>query len=584
MILILGAAPLTAAHRQAGAKSPSKAPVKAPAKAAVKADASAASLLPQEIGFFVEIQDLAALRDGLTKSISISRAREIPRASSAAEAGSFLEALSFGLTSKAAMKQTRVAFAESAGANPRERARILFAVAPDESVSSAAEPRLKEWFSRWIADSNAQEVVSPPNDRAEKTRDAGGFISGHQGRVAFVGESSLVAAMKDRIGNRALPSLSQSKTFADAAAKLAGQHQVFAFFSRGAISEIVQRSLQSLDPDTASVGRTAVDFVNLDGVDALAVGASFGLRGASEQFQIYKNPQSSSILNVVFDASNGSVGVFGNATKKASTAVEYHFDYTKLFDSLLDLFGPLLAVQAGAESPQAALANYESELGLNIREELLPSFGDGVAVIIEPRTDSKEDANESVLDVLRERGVLLLPVRDRAKFAAAFEKVRHFLNRPHDGRPPVLKPATRYRGVELIHERGAAMAYLGDRFAIAREANLKRLIDARASGETLSKAPAIARLFGKASAASAGTIFLDASHGSSSQREFISRLAGVPVDRIDASRLASQPFLLMKLTHNSSGLAGTSESPVGILGGLLMTLRPVGSAIGPVKH
>lgn len=540
---------------------------------------TAAALVPPETSLFIEIQNPAELRDGLEHSPAISKVLGAAGEAEHERAGSFLRSLGLGHLSRERLAQTRVAYALIDATNPQQRAQALLAIAPDSATALAAKDALEQWFSQSISPiEKSGEGAGSDALKKLTSRDGHTYVSGYEGPVSFVGDPGLIDAVMQRLKGSNQPSLSQSKEFADARVRLAAKQQIFAFFSRGTVSEIVQQFLQSLDPEAASVGRTTVDFVSLDGVDAVALGASYGPNGATERFQIYRNAQSDSILNVVFDATNGSLEVFTDATKDATTAVEYHFDYTKLFDRLFELFGPLLAVQAGAESAADALANYEKEFGFKIRDELLPTLGDGVAIVLEPRTGPAAHDEESVMDAVRERGVLLLPVRDRAKFAAAFEKVRLYLNRTKDGTPPVLKPTAEYRSVEIIHERGAAMAYLGSRFAIARETNLKQLIDACATGSTLSKAPEVARIFGGSALNTAGAIYLDSTHGATSLRDFASRVTADPTDRIDASQLSDRPFLLVKLTRNESGLAGTAESPLGLLGALLNTMKPVPQA------
>lgn len=535
---------------------------------------SAASLLPSEVDFFFEIENPADLRDALVHSQMVSSALAAAGAPSDGKAGSPLRTLSLGLLSREKLSGTRLAFASAPGADPQSRTRILLAVAPDAATAIAVRDTLEHWFSEWVTPFSKTPGVSSkyPSD-VLKAPDGRTFVSGYDGVASFVGDSSLTDVVSSRLRGGTMPALSQSKEFLDAQSKLSARQQYFGFFSKGAITEIAQQILQSLDADSASLGRTAFDFAGLDGIEAVGIGGSFGPNGAAERFEVFPNTQSQSILNVLFHAANERLEVFQNATKDATTAAEYHFDYTELFGKLLDIFGPLLAVQAGAESASDAVASYEKQFGFKIREELLPALGSGVTIVLEPSSSPVASANESLLEAVQEHGVLLLPVRDKLKFASVLEKVRLYMNRTKDGSAPVLKPPAEYRGVQVIYERGAAMAYLGTRFAIAREANLKRLIGARAAGETLSKAPDIVRMFGGPTAASAGAMYLNASHGSSAARNFVGLLTGLSSDQIDFSPVAARPFLMVNLSRTATGLAGKSESPVGILGGLLTLLR-----------
>lgn len=174
--------------------------------------------------------------------------------------------------------------------------------------------------------------------------------------------------------------------------------------------------------------------------------------------------------------------------------VSLSINWDKLYDSLQTLFGMMAGAMAGADMPQGRVppgtdlfAMMESQLGFSIKNDLLPTLGNQLAISFSDFGKSMkpaaqpDDSQAARPRVSLPRILVMVELRDQAKFMQLFTRL---LNPPT--RPPMQLTEEAHRGVTIKHAPSVAFAINRGFFLFApTAADIRRALDARASGSSL---------------------------------------------------------------------------------------------------
>lgn len=405
-----------------------------------------------------------------------------------------------------------------------------------------------------------------------------------RGRMVFAGERATVARLAQPSGER---SLADDQEFMKARAHFS-EDAVFAFVELG--------SAGLLSPPSASgamdAAQTAGMLAAMSGMPyAIALGGSFeGDVATVRALLINGSKQSagafSSLLGGLFSSAKSAAG-FGQpmaasfASPSADVFVDLMIDWDKLLDAIQSMFGMFAGAVAGANGAQSAgglqagqaqnadfLAMVEASLGFSFKHDLIPTLGNELAITLSdfnnismPAASGGQTTNGS-MKKSSPRFMLMVAVRDEAKFEKLLVKL---LSGPRGSaaQPFVRTP---YRGATISSSKDFAYTITGG-FLLAggSVAEIRRAIDAHATGNALASTPEFRQAIGSSRQAT-----LQAYISSRLSRELFESLSkemarseGTPYARLDPAS-ATASAIGFSMTGSDDGLMIEAHLPANL--------------------
>lgn len=235
---------------------------------------------------------------------------------------------------------------------------------------------------------------------------------------------------------------------------------------------------------------------------AIGMGGSFeGDAVTLRALMLYDANQSAGPLAGLFSSITSSAymgqPVAANfATTDSDLFVDLMIDWEKLYDSIESAFGIIAGAQAnggsqlgGAQSADL-FAMAEASLGFSIKNELLPTLGNEMAISLAgfdrflfPTTKPASPGQRATASTRppAPRFMMMVALKDPAKFE---KLVSRFLNKPNSARPQLAQAP--YRGATISYNKDVAYTISSGFFIISGSpADIRRTLDARALGSSL---------------------------------------------------------------------------------------------------
>jgi hypothetical protein len=350
-----------------------------------------------------------------------------------------------------------------------------------EAADAAGAEAIKEGLAK---------LVGPSRASAEA-----GIEVSMRDRVVVAGKKNTVSRL---VGSADSFSLSEDRTFMNARARFAGE-PFFAYAELSSMPLVPSRPAADQNIDYMAGFLTGL----ASRPYAIVMGGS--LRGDSVHLRalaLFGSKDAGGLMAGIFSnaASPGGKAVAASfAPQDADLFLDLMLDWDKLYDSIQSMFSMAAsamnnqAQQSGGAMPGLDLLGaIESKLGFSIKNDLLPTLGNELAIsfsdfarAMKPalQTANYDDGQPAARTQSRLPRILVIAeLRDPAKFEKLFSRI---LNSPSQA-PAEFSQET-YRGA-VIKSRGAVA------FAISRNffffaptaAEIRRALDARATGNGLS--------------------------------------------------------------------------------------------------
>lgn len=351
-----------------------------------------------------------------------------------------------------------------------------------EVASPADTERLKADLSRVLK-----------SDSVSQTEQASETAVAARGRVVIAGARSVVESLMQ---SDAALTLNEDREYLKARAHFAGD-PFFAYLDTGSMPLPLPAASQQKESQAYMAGMLA----GLNQMPyAIAMGGSMQSEEASLRALIISNQKvKGGFLSSIFSAVHeGQPTAASLAASDTDLFVNVMIDWDKLYEglqSLFDLFASAIA-NVGSENQSAAqvqqnvsgleiMAGLDAKLGFSIRNDLLPTLGNEIAIAISGfdgfAKPPVRQASSSRKQTSRSRLLLMIAVRNPVKFESYLAKL---LNLPN--KTPVSFAQTPYRGAMIKYRGNFAYAMAGGFFiAGGNVAEVRRALDARSSGLSL---------------------------------------------------------------------------------------------------
>ena len=435
--------------------------------------ASLESLLPRDgLRIYIEIR-----KGGLSELVKSPMAPFAKLLSSGPIKASSSDLVSFAMANLGALSNSRVALAGYGTG----------AVVLIETAGAAEAERL-------------QAAVATLLGRSRKASDAE-VEARLVGRVVLAGTKEFAGKLSQASG---AVSLADDQEFTRARARFE-QDQFFVYVDLSSMS----RSLASTDmPQSAAY--TAGAMAALNGMpSAIAIGGSIAGDAATVRASMVNGSgQSVGLIPSLFSSLASATqpgqpmaGAF--ASPDADVFVDVMLDWDKLFDAIQTMiamfassFGHSENANANALPQTDILGMAEATLGFSIKHDLIPTLGGELAFSMSglSRTVSPKQAIASGARPASPRFMLMVALKDPASFEKLLARL---FNRSTSA--PSQFTHTPYRGVGINANKSFAYAIVNGFFiAGGSAAQVRRAIDAQATGVSLASTEAFKSAFGSA--------------------------------------------------------------------------------------
>jgi hypothetical protein len=435
--------------------------------------ASLESLLPRDgLRIYIEIR-----KGGLSELVKSPMAPFAKLLSSGPIKASSSDLVSFAMANLGALSNSRVALAGYGTG----------AVVLIETAGAAEAERL-------------QAAVATLLGRSRKASDAE-VEARLVGRVVLAGTKEFAGKLSQASG---AVSLADDQEFTRARARFE-QDQFFVYVDLSSMS----RSLASTDM-RQSAAYTAGAMAALNGMpSAIAIGGSIAGDAATVRASMVNGSgQSVGLVPSLFSSLASATqpgqpmaGAF--ASPDADVFVDVMLDWDKLFDAIQTIvamfassFGHSENANANALPQTDILGMAEATLGFSIKHDLIPTLGGELAFSMSglSRTVSPKQAIASGARPASPRFMLMVALKDPANFEKLLARL---FNRSTSA--PSQFTHTPYRGVGINANKSFAYAIVNGFFiASGSAAQVRRAIDAQATGVSLASTEAFKSAFGSA--------------------------------------------------------------------------------------
>lgn len=422
------------------------------------------SHIPHDVAAVVFIRDLSAFREGVRQS-ALARAvagvslplthylREIANHHDLSDAASLGPEARYALVVPEAADSFRV---------------IVLAEATSSESAARAVEHLRVAFERLgPVRSHQGRSVSILQTSQSLQGEPLGFA--RMGRVLLFGPTTTIERLVEDPAKK--PTLAESSGFRLLRERCAGG-TAFAFLN---LERIMPYLIGQLTARTSSGSISLlVPILQFIGLSAFkAVGSSLALEGSTvrEEYCVLIERGHSAMIAALTELPPIEFATAHAIPEDAALAIFAGVDLMRLYEATLATLGPLLTAQLGGQSPEAAVALLETQLGFRIKEDLLAALGSELAIAWSSSAG------------LIERD-FILSVRNSDRLRAILEKVV-----ARQGLRPIA------HGAHTIYPLAddTAVAVTAAEAIIARPERAKRLLDERDRGRVLGRTPEFAQ-------------------------------------------------------------------------------------------
>lgn len=421
------------------------------------------SLIPQDVVAAIFIRDLSAFREGIRQS-ALTRAvvgTSLPLAHYLREIAEQLD-----LSGAAALGVgARYALVVPEASDPL-RAVVLAEAASSERATRAVE-RLRAAFERL-------GPVRPREGRSVSILQASQALQGEPigfarlGRVLLFGPTTSIERLTEDQATR--PKLAESSGFRLLRERCAGG-TAFAFLNlERIVPYLIGRLTTRPAGGSISLLVPILQFLGLSAFKAAGSSLAFDGSMAREEQCVIIDRGHNAMIAALTELPAIEFTTAHAIPEDAALVIFAGLDLMRLYEATLATLGPLLTAQLGGQSPEAAIALLETQLGFRIKDELLAALGTELAIAWSPSADPERD--------------LVLSVRNPDLLRTILEKVA-----ARQGQSPIAyKSHTIY---PLTDE--ASVAVTNAEAIVARTERAKRLLEERERGRVLGRTPEFAR-------------------------------------------------------------------------------------------
>lgn len=505
---VLACAPAALAA-QKPARKPAPAPAAAQPQTPRRADLSAefSRLFPDRMSLYFEIPHLATFVDGIGERESLLESFNEFLGDTAGKgeglASRDLDTLldaSVGAGSLLEQNASRAEFELAFTPKPNV---IAFRMASDEGVAVMRDRVFARYAAKMQAEPNVETV------RGLKVTHLQEFSYAIDGRTILCGTPEAVAAVLETTATDAKRVGDDPGLASVAAKRPGGRDLLFAYIGASSLSRATDgifgvRAQSAVKPEAMNErerARAAEDeaFRKLFGLDALrgvALGVTSDGSGASMRVDLEVDRSRQGLVSTLVDPPSISIRSVGYAPAEAEQIQVISVDAIRIYDLLEQTLGQLPPSRPGGEGFFDYVRQIETATGMSLRGELLPALGNEMAYVSslsgyvpQPPPAEGEPAPEGAeppqAPAERSVNVGIIEVRNRETVGRALKTaISTTLGKLVPGLS--LEPEA-YKGFDLYQGPGVAVA-LGDEFAIVgSDVDVRRCVDARESGETLSK-------------------------------------------------------------------------------------------------
>ena len=418
------------------------------------------SVVPQDVAIVVLIRDLLAFREGLRQS-ALARAiagTQLPLARYLREVVDPLElagAADLGAEARYALVVPEIADAP--------RAVVLVETASDERAARALE-RLRTGLERL---GPVRALQGRPISIIQATPPPPGTPLGvaHHGRVLLFGPMAAIERLMEDQAKR--PKLAEASAFRLARQRCAGG-TAFTFFNLERLTPyLIGQWTARQSGGALSLAVPILHFIGLSAFKAVGSSLTFDASGAREEVCALVDRGYNPMIAALMELPAIEFTTAHAIPEDAAFAIFAGVDLVRLYNAAVATLGPLLTAQLGGQSPEAAIALLETQLGFRLKDELLAALGPEVALAWSASADRLERD-------------LVLSVRNPDLLRAILEKVVARQGQ----RPIAYKAHTIYPVTDE-----ASIAVTATEALIARIERVKHLLDERERGRVLGRTP-----------------------------------------------------------------------------------------------
>ena len=510
--LVLGAlacAPAAgAAQKPARKPAPSTAPAAAQPQKPRRADLSAefSRLFPERMSLYFEIPHLATFIDGIGERESLLKSFNEFLGDTAGKgeglASRDLDTLLDASVGAGVLHEptaSRAAFELAFTPKPNI---VAFRMASDEGVAIMRDRVFARYASKMKAQPGVETVRGLSVTHLEE------FSYAIDGRTVLCGAPDAVAAVLETTTTDA-KRIGDEPGLASVAAKRAGGRDLmFAYVGAGAISRaaagmfgvseqsaVKPEALTERDRARMAEEDAMRRLFGLDAIRGVALGVTSDGTGTSMRIDLEVDRTRQGLASTLVDPPSISIRSAAYVPASAEQIQVVSVDAIRIYDLLEQTLGPLPPSRPGGETFFDYVRQIETATGMSLRGDLLPALGNELAYVsglsgfvppppMETAPGKESDASAEVA-VEQPIQVGIVEVRDRETVGRALRSaISTTLGKLMPGLS--VEPEA-YKGFEIFQGPGLAVA-LGDEFAIVgSEVDVRRCVDARESGETLSK-------------------------------------------------------------------------------------------------
>lgn len=223
----------------------------------------------------------------------------------------------------------------------------------------------------------------------------------------------------------------------------------------------------------------ALQFAGISALKAATFSTDFADKAVTDEFHLIVESQRKNLVTALLDIPAIPFAALSSIPEDAVLSLTVGANLNQLYDALLTTLGPLIRMQLGGQTAEDAIAKLEADLGFRIRAELIASLGNEFALAYIPQ------AQAASADLER---VILLTVTDARTLSTIAEKI---YQRMKNQGGLTASPVT-YKSVTIYPlDPTLSVAILKDIAVIASTEATKRVIDAREAARTLGRSAAL---------------------------------------------------------------------------------------------
>jgi hypothetical protein len=501
------------------------------------------SFLPADALGVILIENVAQLKAALAKTDFYRIASEKSATDPAAK--SFRE-----VVDTMAGRDRRAAFVFVAPSTASRQPSLAIVVqGKNRAAIEAGAAKIEETYNLKATDRIPRTSFVVANTSAQVDGEAASFARAEN--IFIYGQQ---AAVEKVARTRAESTLSSDPTFQRAREKRTPDEVVFTYINFSSLVSYLVRFMAAQPgaaADVTSLVLSALPFIGTTAIQGATISTRYQNGRALDHITVFANWERAGALSALLAFPSLQPKAAHTLPSDAPSYVSLGIDAVQIYDALLKTFGPLLSMQFGVSSVDEGVKALEQRLGFRLREELLASLGNELALaqLKSPGTAS---------DAYQIHSLVLIEVKDAELLKGVLEKSQ--ANRGTEAETS----AETYKGRKIYPlAENISVSLIGSVAALATADEIKRLIDQLDQGKSLASAEHYKRTFGTQTAPRGIEIFVTsdilnhprvrrAIGGEGGRRAFT-----------EALRSNFNPTLYGAGERNSTGLMLDLSSPIG---------------------